>query len=89
MGVVKRLLGPFARLGVNLRKIELAAAMVIRFTPVLAEKGAALAMAWRARARRRASWRVILPFLVLALDDADYVAEALRARGGFGMDESK
>ncbi|MEH6645131.1 energy-coupling factor transporter transmembrane protein EcfT [Sulfitobacter sp.] len=89
MGVVKRLLRPFARLGVNLRKIELAAAMVIRFTPVLAEKGAALAMAWRARARRRASWRVILPFLVLALDDADYVAEALRARGGFGMDESK
>lgn len=89
MAVVNRLLRPFAALGVNLRKIELAAAMVIRFTPVLAEKGAALAMAWRARARRRASWRVILPFLVVALDDADHVAEALRARGGFGMDESK
>jgi len=89
MEVVKWLLKPLAALGVNLRKIELAAAMVIRFTPVLAEKGAALAMAWRARARRRASWRVILPFLVLALDDADNVAEALRARGGFGMDESK
>jgi biotin transport system permease protein len=89
MEVVKWLLKPLAALGVNLRKIELAAAMVIRFTPVLAEKGAALAMAWRARARRRASWRVILPFLVLALDDADHVAEALRARGGFGMDESK
>lgn len=89
MAVVSRLLRPFAAFGVNLRKIELAAAMVIRFTPVLAEKGAALAMAWRARARRGASWRVILPFLVVALDDADHVAEALRARGGFGMDERK
>lgn len=87
MGVVRRLLRPFAYLGVNLRAIELAAAMVIRFTPVLAQKGAALALAWRARARRRAGWRVILPFLVLALDDADHVAEALRARGGFGQEK--
>jgi biotin transport system permease protein len=86
MAVVNRLLRPFARLGVNLRAIELAAAMVIRFTPVLADKGAALALAWRARSRRRAGWRVIVPFLVLALDDADHVAEALRARGGIGLD---
>ncbi|MEP1941579.1 MAG: energy-coupling factor transporter transmembrane protein EcfT, partial [Sulfitobacter sp.] len=57
--------------------------MVIRFTPVLTQKGAALALAWRARARKRAGWKVIMPFLVLALDDADHVAEALRARGGF------
>lgn len=82
MAVVRGLLRPFARLGVNLHEIELAAAMVIRFTPVLADKGAALALAWRARARRRAGWRVIVPFLVVALDDADHVAEALRARGG-------
>jgi biotin transport system permease protein len=26
---------------------------------------------------------VVVPLLVLALDDADHVAEALRARGGF------
>jgi biotin transport system permease protein len=82
MAVVRHLLRPFARLGVNLHAIELAAAMVIRFTPILADKGAALALAWRARARRRAGWRVIVPFLVVALDDADHVAEALRARGG-------
>lgn len=87
MDVVSRLLQPFARLGVNLRAIELAAAMVIRFTPVLAEKGSALALAWRARSRRRAGWRVIIPFMVLALDDADHVAEALRARGGTGLDK--
>jgi biotin transport system permease protein len=86
MDVVNRLLRPFARLGVNLRAIELAAAMVIRFTPVLAQKGGALALSWRARSRRRTGWRVIVPFLVLALDDAEHVAEALRARGGFEGD---
>jgi biotin transport system permease protein len=84
MAVVRRLLRPFARLGLNLRGIELAAAMMIRFTPVLAQKGAALSLAWRARARRRPGWRVVVPLLVLALDDVDHVAEALRARGGFG-----
>ncbi|KIN74042.1 putative ABC transporter, inner membrane subunit [Sulfitobacter guttiformis KCTC 32187] len=88
MGVVHRLLQPFERLGVNLRAIELAAAMVIRFTPVLAQKGGALAQAWRARSYRRAGWRVIVPFMVLALDDADHVAEALRARGGFEEDRN-
>ncbi|MCX7566684.1 energy-coupling factor transporter transmembrane protein EcfT [Sulfitobacter sp. F26169L] len=87
MAVVHRLLGPFSRFGLNIRAIELAAAMVIRFTPILSQKGAALALAWRARSRRRASWRVIVPFMVLALDDADHVAEALRARGGFELDK--
>jgi len=86
MGVMRALLRPLARFGVNLRAIELATAMVIRFTPVLTEKGAALSMAWRARARRRPGWRVIVPFMVLALDDADNVAQALRARGGTGME---
>lgn len=89
MDVVNRLLRPFARLGVNLRAIELAAAMVIRFTPVLAQKGGALVLAWRARSRKRAGWRVIVPFLVLALDDAEHVAEALRARGGFEGDGTR
>lgn len=89
MVVVNWLLRPFARFGVNLRAIELAAAMVIRFTPVLAQKGGALALAWRARSHRRAGWRVVVPFMVLALDDADRVAEALRARGGFEVDKSR
>jgi biotin transport system permease protein len=87
MEVVGRLLRPFGWLGVNLRAIEVAVAMVIRFTPVLAQKGAALSMAWRARARGRVGWRVILPFMVLALDDAEHVAEALRARGGIEVDK--
>lgn len=87
MAVVQWLLRPITRFGVNLRAIELAAALVIRFTPVLAQKGGALVQAWRARSRRRAGWRVIVPFMVLALDDADRVADALRARGGFEVDK--
>ncbi|SFE76541.1 biotin transport system permease protein [Sulfitobacter brevis] len=82
MGVVRWLLTPLRWLGVNTGAIEIAVALVIRFTPVLAEKGQMLAMAWRARSPRSVRWHIIAPFAVLAIDDADHVAEALRARGG-------
>ena len=39
---------------------------------------------WRARSPRRPGWRILLPATLAALDDADHVAEALRARGGAG-----
>ena len=55
---------------------------MIRFTPVLAQKGQLLAQSWRARSTKRVGWRMIIPFAVLAIDDAEHVAEALRARGG-------
>ena len=80
--VVAKLTKPLAIIGLNPRLLELAIALVIRFTPVLIEKGTALNMAWRARSHRRPGWRVILPFVVLAIDESDHVAEALRARGG-------
>lgn len=80
--VVAKLTKPLAIIGMNPRLLELAIALVIRFTPVLIEKGTALNMAWRARSHRRPGWRVILPFVVLAIDESDHVAEALRARGG-------
>jgi len=35
-----------------------------------------------ARSRRRPGWQLVLPLSLAALDDADHVAEALRARGG-------
>lgn len=73
---------PFQRLGLNTKALELSIALVIRMTPVLIAKGQNLSWAWRARSNRRSGWRIILPFTVLALDDADHVAEALRARGG-------
>ncbi len=81
--VVRFLARPFARFGLRSDILELAIALVIRLTPVLIQKGNLLSQAWRARSRRRAGWRIILPFTILALDDADQVAEALRARGGF------
>lgn len=64
------------------RRIALALALVIRFVPVLAQKGAALTEAWRARSPRRLSPRIVLPLTLMAIDDAENVAEALRARGG-------
>ena len=82
MRVVRFLARPLRRFGLDSRGLELAVALVVRFTPVLAGKGQMLALAWRARAKRRPGWRIVPPFAVLAIDDAEHVAEALRARGG-------
>lgn len=82
MKVVQRLTAPLRWIGISTRPIEVAMALVIRFTPVLAVKGQMLAQAWRARSTRAPGWRIIMPFAVTAIDDAEQVAEALRARGG-------
>lgn len=82
MGVVRWLMRPFRRFGLRSEVFELASAMVIRFTPVLIDKGAGLGEAWRARSPKRPSWRIVMPLMIAALDDADHVAEALKARGG-------
>ncbi|QIE45868.1 energy-coupling factor transporter transmembrane protein EcfT [Pseudohalocynthiibacter aestuariivivens] len=82
IAVVRWLATPLRRLGLNTAALEISIALVIRFTPALAAKGAQLAQSWRARSQRRLGWRIILPFALLAIDDADHVAEALRARGG-------
>lgn len=76
------LLRPLRRLGVKTGAIALAMALVVRFTPVLGQKGQMLAQSWRARSAGRPGWRLILPLVVLAIDDADHVADALKARGG-------
>ena len=82
IAVLTWLLTPLRRLGLSTRTVELAIAMVLRFTPMLVENGQRLAMSWRARSRRKPGWRIVMPMAALALDDADHVAEALRARGG-------
>lgn len=83
LAVLRWLTTPLRALGVSTRPLELAISMVIRFIPVLSQKGAALAESYRARSpRRRAGWRIAAPLVGLVLDDADRVAEALRARGG-------
>ena len=80
--VITWLTTPLRSIGLKTRSLELAFAMVIRFIPVLVEKGQMLALSWRARSTKRLGWRTIIPFAVLAIDDAEHVAEALRARGG-------
>lgn len=82
IGVIEWLLRPLRYLGVNTHAIGMAIAMVIRFTPALVQKGAALIESWRARSARRPGWRITIPVCLLALDDAEHVSEALRARGG-------
>ena len=82
MALVERLAAPLARVGVAPRVLALAMALVIRFTPVLMGKAEMLTQAWRGRATGRAGWRIVVPLVLVALDDADHVAEALRARGG-------
>lgn len=82
MAVVRWLATPLARLGLNMAALEIGIGLVIRMVPVLGEKAGHLTESWRARSPRRARWRVVLPLAVLALEDADRVSEALKARGG-------
>ncbi len=82
IAVIRWIVTPLRRIGLNTRAMELAIALVIRILPTLVENGQRLTDAWRARSPRRAGWRVVVPFTLLALDDADHLAEALRARGG-------
>lgn len=82
LAVIERGLTIFAPLGLRPRPVALAMALVIRFVPVLLDKSSQLGQAWRARSHRRAGAAIVLPLALAALDDADHVAEALRARGG-------
>ncbi len=84
VAVVEGLLSPLAGFGLNPKLFGLAMAMVVRFTPVLIEKSGHLIESWRSRSRKRPNWRIVIPVCLSALDDADHVAEALRARGGVG-----
>jgi len=80
--VVERAASPLARFGLQPKMLAVAIALVIRFTPVLMDKAGQLGQAWRARSARRVNWRIVLPISLMALDDAERVAEAIRARGG-------
>lgn len=82
VAVAAFLLSPLRRFGLSTRAFELSIALVVRFTPAIAQKGGLLAEAWRARAARRVGWQIVMPLAAIALDDADHVADALRARGG-------
>lgn len=84
MVVMQRLARPLTPLGLPPRRLALAVALVIRFIPVLSQNAAKVSEAWRARSARRPRWRILPALTLSAIDDADRVAEALRARGGVG-----
>ncbi|MGB0959415.1 MAG: CbiQ family ECF transporter T component [Halocynthiibacter sp.] len=74
------LLSPLAWLGIRTDRIALAFAMVIRFTPALLQRAHHIGDAWRTKSTRRPRWQIVVPMLLGTLDDADYVADALKAR---------
>jgi len=82
LGLVRHALKPIRKLGVNTRPVEIAVALVVRYTPVLITKGGILLEAWRARSIKKSNWRLVFPLCLVAIDDAERVAEALKARGG-------
>lgn len=84
LAVLDRLAAPLARAGLPTRRLTLAIALTIRFIPVLSDRIDAIRSAWSARSSRPPGWRILIPAALAALDEADHVAEALRARGGAG-----
>jgi biotin transport system permease protein len=82
IAVVRWITTPLRRFGLPTKQLELGIALVVRFTPVLAFKSTQLSDAWRARSGKRPKWQTIVPLAVLAIDDAEYVADAIKARGG-------
>jgi len=80
--LVQRALTPLRKVGLNTRPVEIAVALVVRYTPVLIIKGGLLVEAWRARSVKKSHWRVVFPICLVAIDDAERVAQALKARGG-------
>ena len=82
IAIIATLARPLAALGLSPPVLALAVALVIRFIPVTLLKAGIITQAFRARSARRPGWRVLVPVLLATLDDAETVAEALRARGG-------
>lgn len=82
IALIERMAQPLARFGFSPRIPALAVGLALRFIPELRARHAVLQDAWRARSCRRAGGRLVAPLAFSLLDDADRLAEALRARGG-------
>lgn len=84
--VLDRLLAPLRWMGLSTRPVSVAIVMTLRFIPLLAARWQELSRAWHARSPRRPTWRLVTPFILTALDDADHAATALAARGAFRLE---
>lgn len=82
IAVVEKLTAPLRHIGLPPRMVAVSVGLVMRFTPVFLQKGNSLHEAWRARSAKRPNHRLLVPLALGALDDADRVADAIRARGG-------
>lgn len=80
LDVLRAVLNPMRRWGVDPEAVSLTLLLVIAMVPVIAGFRAQLREAERARGVRL-GWRMVLPLLVRALRHGDQVAEALTARG--------
>lgn len=83
LAVLDRLLAPLRWMGVPTRPVSVAIGMTLRFVPLLSLRWRSLRDAWSCRSARRPGWRLLVPFVVGVLNDADRAAEALAARGAF------
>lgn len=80
MRVIQPLFRPLSRLGMDVSRLPILVALVIRFVPVLIAQWQSQAEAWRARSLRRPWAAIIPPFLTMTLRRADHIAESLAAR---------
>lgn len=85
VALIEWLAQPLARLGISPRVPAISVALVIRFVPVLRARHDTLAEAWRARSARKPRGKLLAPLTFSLLDDADHMADALRARGGLAL----
>jgi len=85
VALIERLAQPLARFGISPRIPAISVALVIRFVPVLRARYGALGEAWSARSARKPRTKLLAPLAFSLLDDADHLADALRARGGLAL----
>ena len=85
--VLMRLLRPLNWIGISTKPLALTIALFIRCIPTLIERGITINAALRARSTGKSGWRIIVPLTLSVLNEAEHVANALRARGGVGTNE--
>lgn len=77
----ERVLGPFRRLGLNPERVGLAMALTLTSVNQLGSIVRDVRDAQTARGVRIAPWAWVMPMLILTLQHADQVGDALEARG--------
>ena len=80
IALIERLVRPLQRIGLDLSFLGLTFGLMIRSVPNLLDIGKRLNLSWRSRSLKRPSWRIVFPLVCSALDDADHIAEAIKAR---------